>query len=168
MSTVLGIIQPDAHGSRDGVVATPDKILYLVFGQLFLALVRDLPGLVSGNDLDHVALLAQLDPGLVGKFLNFVELCGHARRLALVEARRPPLLHGVGEGEPPLAAQGGHHGIQGRPRLFLVGRAVFVLRSDGVQRHHETNTQARRNASRRGLLPVHETLLSCGDPSWLA
>ncbi len=55
------------------MVATPDEFLNLVLGQLLLALVGDFPGLISGNDLKHVAFLAQLDAGLVGKFLDFVE-----------------------------------------------------------------------------------------------
>ena len=61
------------HGGPYGVVATPHEFLNLVLGQLFLALVGDLPNLISVDDLEHVPFLAQLDAGLVGKFLDFVE-----------------------------------------------------------------------------------------------
>ncbi len=69
-----GILEPNAHGCLDGMLAAPEKLIDLVLGEFFLALVGDLPDLISVDDLEHVAFFPQLDAGLVGKFLDFVEL----------------------------------------------------------------------------------------------
>ena len=65
------------------MIAAPDEFLNLVLGQLFFAFVGDFPNLVSVDDLQDVALLSQLDAGLVGILLNFVEFCGCPGGLAL-------------------------------------------------------------------------------------
>ena len=142
------------------MVATPDELLDLVLGQLLLAFVGDLPGLISRNNLEHVPLLAQLDAGLVGKFLDFVEFRGRAGGLALVEAGGAALLHGAGEREPSLAAQGGYHGIQGRPGLLLVGGSHLrpVPRADAAETMM-SNRQASCQPGLRSPNSIHRLLL---------
>ena len=119
------------------MVAAPHEFLNLVRGQLFLPLVGDFPNLIAVDDLEHVALLSQLDAGLVGIFLNFVELRGCPGGLALVEARSAALLHAAGEREPPLTTQGGDHGIQSRPGFLLVCCTILVLGPGRMQQSHD-------------------------------
>jgi hypothetical protein len=104
----------------DGVVAAAQGVVHLLLGERRFAFIGHLPARAPKVKLHHVAVLGVLNAVVVRPRVELPVLGSAGFGLAEVKGRHVSLPHLVLHVEPGRAAQGLHHGVQGRARLLRV------------------------------------------------